>query len=331
MYRVLVLSPLPEGLVSMFFSEYLEKYGLEAEFVSVPHDITSGELQSKVSDADIIIGDYTMKIRLTSELIEKMRSVKLIAQPSTGYDNIDIDACKRKGIPVSNIGGANSASVAEHTIMLALMLMKRVLQAHSSMLEGRWIQDEMMNLTLDLKGKTWGIVGMGRIGKEVAKRLITFGTDTIYYDIVRLSNNEESELNAKYSEFQGLLTQSDVISVHLPLNEKTSGIFSEKEFRIMKPSSFFINVSRGKIVDEFAVAKAVKNGWISGAGIDVFSNEPVTRENPLVIAAREGANIILTPHIAGATNDARLRIIQTTVENVIAVMRGEKPRNVVNE
>jgi phosphoglycerate dehydrogenase-like enzyme len=330
MYKVVVLSPLPEGLVRMFFAEYLEKYSLEAEFVCLPFGTGKEELERNLEDADIVIGDYTMRVKLTSGIIEHMKKVKLVAQPSTGYDHIDIAACREKGIPVSNVGGANSVSVAEHTIALALALMRRITYANNSVLEGKWVQDDLMNTTYELSGKIWGIVGMGRIGREVAFRACNMGSKIIYYDINKMKAEEEAKYSASPEPFSRLLAISDVVSVHIPLNDSTRGMFGEKEFRTMRPSSIFINVSRGGLVDENALARALMEGWIAGAGIDVFSSEPPDVSNPIIVAAKAGANIILTPHIAGATNDSRIRIIQTTVENVVRVMLGQKPENVVN-
>ncbi len=330
MYKVVVLSPLPEGLVRMLFAEHLEKNKIEAEFSCLPFGTSKEELARNLEDADIVIGDYTMRVKLNSDLISHMKKVRLIAQPSTGYDHIDIEACRTMGIPVSNVGGANSVSVAEHTVALALALVRKMIYSHNSVVEGKWIQDELMNTTWELSGKTWGIAGMGRIGREVASRVYHMGARVIYHDLKRLDANEEAEYGASFTNLTRLLAESDVLSVHLPLNKSTEGIFGEREFRTMKPSSVFVNVSRGGLVDEKALARAVLEGWIAGAGVDVFREEPPSHDNPLLVAARQGANIILTPHIAGATSDSRIRIIQVTVENVMKVMLGQKPENVVN-
>jgi phosphoglycerate dehydrogenase-like enzyme len=327
--KVLVLSPMPEGLIRMLFAEQLEKYSLEADFVTV-NENDPAKLKKELSDADVVIGDYTFKIPITADLVESMVKVKLVAQPSTGYDHIDLAACRRKGIPVSNIGGANAISVAEHTLTLALMLLKRVGYAHGKILQGTWAQEELLNLAAEVHGKAWGVIGMGRIGREVAWRAKAMGAAVVYSDVVRLPESEEDKLGVAFLPLPRLLSEGDVVSVHVPLNEKTRGMLGEKEFRLMKSYSVFVNVSRGELVDEAALAKAVTQGWIGGAGVDVFSSEPIAAGNPLLAAAREGGNLVLTPHIAGATNDTRLRIIQTTVENVVRVATGQPPLNVVN-
>jgi phosphoglycerate dehydrogenase-like enzyme len=320
---------MPEGLVRLFFAESLEKYKIDADFVTV-NEPGSERLRKELADTDIVIGDYTFKVPITAEMVDSMTKVKLIAQPSTGYDHIDLSACRKKGIPVSNIGGANATSVAEHTLALALMLLKRIGYAHRRMTEGSWVQEELLNVAAEVNGKTWGVIGLGRIGKEVTRRAEAMGAKVVYTDIARIPEQDEEKLEVSFLPLQRLLSEGDVVSIHVPLTDKTRGMMGEKEFRLMKSFAVYVNVSRGELNDESALAKAVTQGWIGGAGVDVFSSEPVGPENPLLAAAKDGANIVLTPHIAGATNDARLRIIQVTVENVVRVALGQPPQNVVN-
>jgi len=330
LYKVVVLSPLPEGLVGMFFSEHLERHKIQATFVTV-NEPDMERLRGELSDADMVVGDYTFKVPITAEMCEWMPRVKLIAQPSTGYDHIDVDACRRKRIPVSNIGGANAVSVAEHTLALALMLLKRIGYAHQRILQGVWTQQELMSAATELSGKVWGIIGLGRIGREVSARARAMGADVQYTDLQRLGPEEEEVLGVKFGELRRLLADSDVVSIHVPLTETNRKMIGVEELRLMKSNAIFVNVSRGELVDEEALAKAVTQGWIGGAGVDVFSVEPVVPDSPLVRAARDGANLVLTPHIGGATSDARMRIIQVTVENVLRVMLGQNPMNVVNK
>ena len=329
MLKVLVLSPMPEGLIRLFFAESLEKHHIEADFKTVSEP-GSLELPGEVGQADIVIGDYTLRIQIDAKMVDLMTKVRLIAQPSTGYDHIDLAACRRKGIPVTNIGGANAISVAEHTVALALMLTKRIGYAHRRIIEGAWVQDELLNVAAEVHGKTWGVIGLGRIGREVASRARALGANVVYTDTARPPETEEQELGVAFLPLQRLLTESDVVTIHVPLTEQTRKMMGEKELRLMKSNAVFINVSRGELNDEAALARAVTQGWIGGAGVDVFSSEPVGADNPLVAAARDGANVVLTPHIAGATNDARLRIIQATVDNVVRVALGQPPMNVVN-
>jgi len=327
--RILVLSPMPEGLIRLFFAESMEKYKIEADFKTF-NELDIEKLKAELHDADVVIGDYTFRIPITSDMVDAMTRVRLVAQPSTGYDHIDLAACRRKGIPVSNIGGANSVSVAEHTLALALVLLKRIDYAHRRVTEGAWVQEELLNIAVEVFGKTWGVIGMGRIGKEVTSRAKAMGAKVVYTDIVRLPEPDEQKLGVTFLPLQRLLAESDIVSIHVPLTRETRGIIGEKELRLMKSYAVFINVSRGELADEGALAKAVTQGWIGGAGVDVFTTEPIAQDNPLLAAARDGANVVLTPHMAGATSDARLRIIQTTVENVVRVATGQPPVNVVN-
>jgi len=182
----------------------------------------------------------------------------------------------------------------------------------------------------EVHGKTWGIIGLGRIGREVAARAKALGANVAYTDAVRLEQSEEERLGVRFLALPKLLAESDVVSIHVPLNPKTKKMIGERELRLMKSYAVFVNVSRGELVDEEMLAKAVSEGWIGGAGVDVFAHEPVAKDHPLVTAARQGANLVLTPHIAGATNDARMRIIQVTADNVMRVLLGQPPNNVVN-
>ncbi len=330
MPKVVSFSPLPSSLVRNFFTQAAARYGLDVQVVSIDkYDLAL--MARELSDADYVIGDYSFSIPITSEVVNLLRNVKLVQQPSTGYNHIDIEACTRKGIPVSNIGGANAISVAEHSIALALILLKRITYAHEKILRGEWAQSELMNLSGELYGKTWGLIGFGRIGKAVGERVRALGASVVYYDIRRLSEEEEGKLYASYRPLARLLSECDIVSIHTPLSNETAHMIGEKELRFMKPTSIFVNPSRGELVDEEALARAIREGWIVGAGVDVFSKEPPSTDNPLISAAREGASIVLTPHIAGATNEARQRIIQVTVENIVRVMLGQKPENVVNQ
>lgn len=320
---------MPEGLLRMLFAEQLERYKVDANFVTI-NEFDLPLLKKELADADIVIGDYTFKVPITAEMVEAMTKVKLVAQPSTGYDHVDLVACRRKGIPVCNIGGANATSVAEHTLALALVLLKRIGYAHQKMLQGTWAQEELLNVASEVNGKTWGIIGLGRIGREVATRAGAMGARVVYTDVMRLQQPDEEKLGVSFLPLARLLANSDVVSIHVPLTESTRKMMGEREFRLMKSYAVFVNVARGELVDEAALANAVSQGWIGGAGVDVFGKEPAGADHPLVVAAREGANIVLTPHIAGATNDARMRIIQVTVENVMRVVMGQPPINVVN-
>ncbi|MCE4607509.1 MAG: 2-hydroxyacid dehydrogenase [Caldisphaeraceae archaeon] len=328
---VVSMSPLPASFIESLFTPYKEKLNLDLEVISV-FNMKKEEIVKVLENADIVIGDYSFQMKIDKELCKAMKKVKLIQQPSTGFDHIDINACSEMGIPVSNAGRSNSISVAEYTVMTALALLKRLAYANKATSEGEWPQWKLMDLgTYDLYGKTWGLVGFGRIGREVAKRVNAFGAKLLYYDIKRLSEEDEKNLNATFSRLPRLLRSSDIVSVHTPLTEETRDMFSEKELRSFKPGAILINPSRGELVDENALANAIKEGWIAGAAVDVYSDEPPSKNHPLLELARSGNyNVIVTPHIAGANTDARTRIIEHSIGNVVRVLIGEKPEAVVN-
>ncbi len=329
-FIIVSMSPLPASFIESLFAPYRGMINAEIEVIAV-HDLSKEEVKKVLEKADIVLGDYTFRMKIDKELCESMKKVKLIQQPSTGFDHIDVQACAEKRIPVANAGGANSVSVAEYTIMVALALLKRLIYANETTAKGEWPQWKLMDLgTYDLYGKTWGIIGLGRIGREVAKRVKVFGARVLYYDVRRLSKEEEEDLGVEFARLPRLLRSSDVVSIHVPLTPETRHMLGEAEFRSFKPGAIFINPSRGELVDESALAKAIKEGWIAGAAVDVYSEEPPPKDHPLLELARSGYNVIVTPHIAGANSDARTRIIEHSIKNVIRVLRGETPLAVVN-
>ncbi|MGC8573391.1 MAG: 2-hydroxyacid dehydrogenase [Caldisphaera sp.] len=333
-YNVVAFGPLPKAFYQSLFEPYANMLKKRVNIEVFSDTSNLRKIEDSLKNADVVIGDHTMKIKIDKTLCDMFgNKVKLLQQPSTGFDHIDIEECKMKGIPVSNIGSANSLSVAEYTIAAALILLKRLFLATNSIREGKWLQWELMDIgTYDLFGKTWGIIGMGRQGKELAKRLNAFNVNILYYDKYKLNEKTEKDLNVSYKHMSQLLRDSDIISIHVPLTNETKNMISQKEFRIMKPGSIFINPARGELVDNNALANALKNGIIGGAAVDVFPQEPPDSNDPLVSLLRSdpNVNLILTPHIAGANTDTRMRIIKVSVENVIRVLMGQKPENVVN-
>jgi glyoxylate reductase len=324
MVKIVSFAPLPKPLVESLISSV---YSGEFDVVTVS-EYNEAEVIEIVKDAEIIIGDYTFKIPITRKMLEVMENVKLIQQPSTGYDHIDIDAARELGIAVANVAGVNAPSVAEHTVMCALVLLKRLLYAHQRTSSGEWAQEDMFNLGFyELAGRTWGILGMGRQGVEVARRLQGWDVGIIYNDLERKKEIED-KYRAEFRDFESLLRESDILSIHLPLTPETEGLIGEEEFRKMKNSAILINVARGEIIEEKALVRALKEKWIAGAALDVYSKEPLPPDSELFDL--KDANLILTPHIAGATNEARLRIIREALNNIGRVLRGEEPLNVVS-
>jgi phosphoglycerate dehydrogenase-like enzyme len=317
--KIVSCIPLPPDVVRTILSSHTSSDLSDVEIVGV-HQFPETKIIDEVKDALIIIGDFTFNTPITKKIVMAAKGVRLIQQPSVGYQHIDIDACREAGIPVANTAGANDISVAEHTIMLALSLIKKLIYANNKTQKGEWPQ-------LDVGGgelfdKQYGIFGLGRIGREVAKRLIPFGVNIKYYDIVRLNKDEENELSVSYMGLEDILKTSDIISLHLPLTDKTKGIIGAREISLMKPVAILINVGRGELVDEGALASALREGEIAGAGIDVFSEEPIRSDNPLIGIE----NAILTPHIAGTTNEAKGRVIAMAFENIYNVLIGREDK-----
>ncbi len=324
MPRIVVLSPLPEEMVRGFF---VGQEGAESLEVSVYRGEPGPGLVEAVRGADVIIGDFTFRLPIDAEVAEAARGCRLIQQPSIGYQHIDLEATRRAGIPVANVGAANAVAVAEHAVMFMLMLLKNALYFHHKTAEGQWAQQDMFTVGCrELLGKTVGIVGMGHIGREVAVRLKPFGCRVLYHDLRRLDPEQERELGADYASLEDLLRTSDIVTLHVPLTPETRHLIDGERIGMMKEGAYLINLARGEVVDEEALYRALKEGRLAGAGLDVFSREPVDPDNPLLRLPQ----VVLTPHTAGGTDESRLRMIQVTVENVRRVLAGEKPLHVVN-
>lgn len=324
MIKVAVLSPVPAPVV---FQWLVARSG-RADISVVGAEGTDPEnLATALKDAEIILGDYTFGHAITKEFLTRTPRLRFIQQPSVGYQHIDVEACRQRNIAVANTPGVNDAAVAEHTVMLALALLKKAFYAHRLTSEGQWAQRELMweRGVFELQGKNYGLIGMGRIGQEVARRLAVFGTRTSYYDVLRLSEAEEAQLKVRYKPLNDLLRISDIVSLHVPLTQQTGGMIGERELALMKFSAILINVARGECLDEAALAKRLREKKLAGAGIDVFSVEPIPGDHPLLGLA----NVILTPHIAGATSEVRERVVRMAVANIVRVLQGEEPLHVV--
>ncbi len=325
--RILVLSPLPGQVIEALLAASAAG-GDIGEVEAVRYEGESRrELLEAVAGADIVVGDYTYHHEMDAEVMRAAAPCVLIQQPSVGYQHLDVEEAALQGIPVANAAGANAISVAEHTIMGALSCLKKLTLQQEKMRQGRWAQDEMADHgVFELYGKTLGIIGLGRIGKQVAARARPFGCNIIYYDIVRPDADMEEELGVSFRELDGLVAESDILCLHVPLTPDTRHMIDAARVAGMKQGAILVNVARGEVIDEDAVAAALKEGRLAGAVIDVFSEEPVPPDNPLL----DCPNTVLTPHTAGATNESRLRIINVAMGNIVKVLKGEPPDNVVN-
>ena len=278
---------------------------------------TSLDASSHFPPEEVEVLILTTFHELSASTIAKHRSLKFVQVASTGYDRVDLAACRARGIMVSNIPVANSKTVAEHVVLLTLALLRDLRGLDADMRHGEW---PMLTGTNDLLGKVFGIVGMGRIGRELAARLVAFETSTIYTDVVPLPPEEERRLGLTRVEFRDLVAQADIISIHLPLTERTRGIVGADEFALMKDQAVFINTARAELVDPTALREAVTRGKIR-AGLDVYSTEPPDFTDPIF----QAPGTAFTPHIAGVTFEAQQRFLQETIKNVLRYVQGKEP------
>jgi D-3-phosphoglycerate dehydrogenase len=276
------------------------------------------ELAGHMEDTVVLIPEHT-PVDIT--LLDRAPMLKLV-QCGAGYDYIDLKAAAERGVFVANAAGVNKVAVAEHTFALILALAKRILPLHQSMREGGW--KSTRGIALELSGKTLGVVGLGNIGAEVARRGVAFGMKVL---AVKKRPAASRRLKTRLVDLNTLLSESDVISLNLALNDETYHMIGEREFRMMKRSAFLVNTSRGAVVDERALYEALQTRKIAGAGIDVFSEEPLSAESPI----RKLDNVILTPHTAASTPESIEHRYQFFAKNARRVLRGLRPLNVVND
>jgi len=279
--------------------------------------VTSVDAPGKIPPAEVEVLILTTFHDFTASALTAYPSLKFVQVASTGYNRVDVEACRARGVMVANIPVANSKTVAEHVILLALALLRDLRGLDADMRRGEW---PMLTGANDLAGKVFGIVGMGRIGRELAARLVPFETSTIYTDVVALPAEEERRLGLTRVELPELLSQADLISLHLPLTERTRGVVGAAEFGLMKDQAVFINTARAELVDPLALRDAVTRGKVR-AGLDVYPTEPPDFSDPIF----QAPGTAFTPHIAGVTFEAQQRFLQETVKNVLRYVQGKEP------
>ncbi len=299
----------------------IEQAPPELEVTVVDPQLSEEEKADLCRDADAIISSD-----ISTAVLMKCPNVKLIQTLSAGYDRLDLEAILEMGIPIANNGGANAIAVAEHSIALMINVGKRLmLHWDSTTKQRRWRGELYLEELSELTDKTVGIIGLGRIGKEVAKRLTGFDTHTIYYDIVDIPQDVQTELKDEPVSLDDLLRDSDIVSVHVPLTRKTRGMMSDREFGLMKSTAFLINACRGPVVDEPALYRALQDGQIAAAGLDVLEVEPTPAENPLL----DLDNVVITPHMAGQSQETNLRAASFAYGNIMRVLAGGEPESLV--
>lgn len=283
-------------------------------------------LIEKVRDKDGLL--CLLTDRIDAEVMDAAPNLKVISTYSVGYDHIDIDAATKRGIYVCFTPGVLTNATADFTWALLLAAARRVCEADRYVRSGKWDKpwNPFMLLGVDVYGKTLGIIGLGRIGRAVAERARGFNMKVIYYDLYRLPPSEEAKLGVEYRSLEDVLRSADFVSIHVPLSKETYHLIGERELRLMKPSAILVNTSRGPVVDEKALYKALKEGWIRAAGIDVWEQEPTPKDNPLLTLD----NIVAAPHIASASEEARSSMAEMAARNLVAVLKGEMPPALAN-
>jgi glyoxylate reductase len=321
---LLSLAPLP---VEVLKSLLQLSPGVPDTDVVAGHDMSAEELAKAFATADVVLGDFTFKQGIGRELLAKAGPLKLIQQPSVGYERIDVKACSERGIRVANTPGANTVSVAEHTIAMGLAMLRKLIPANRSVREGRWEQTTLQ--PIELSRKTWGLVGLGQIGRAVALRLRPFGlTKVFYYDVRQAPKEVEEQCGVEYCALPTLLISSDIVSLHAPSTEATRNMIGSNELSSMKSGAYLINVARGNLVDEAALAQALRDGLIAGAATDVFAEEPPGAADPLLKVHED--KLPLSPHIAGVSSESARRIMIMAAENIGRALAGRDPLYVVN-
>jgi len=298
----------------MVFTPF-HKFG---EVVIYPRS-TAAEVPERIQDADVIIAN---KVPICEETIREAKNLKLVCVTATGINNLDGDYLKKRGIAAYNVAGYSTEAVAQHTFALLFYVLEKLNYYDNYVKSGEYARGSCFShfsqSFCELSGKTWGIIGLGAIGRKVAEIASVFGCKVICYS----ASGNKYESPYEQVEFDELLERSDILSVHAPLNAHTEKLMTLEAFRKMKKSAVFINVARGAIVDEQDLYTALTEGEITGAALDVLAQEPMDPENPL-LKIQDSSRLIITPHIAWAAKETRFRVVDEVVKNIDGFLSGE--------
>jgi lactate dehydrogenase-like 2-hydroxyacid dehydrogenase len=304
--------------------EYLRAHFDEVDYATNDDGLTPDELLARARGKAAIVSQLTD--RFPAQVIEQLNGIRVLANVAVGFDNVDIAAATRKGIIVTNTPDVLTETTADFAWALLMAAARRVVEGHAFVHSGAWRQWAIdLMVGEDVHHRTIGIFGMGRIGQAVARRARGFSMRILYSDIGRAAPEIERELGLEFADKERLLRESDYISLHVPLLETTRHLIGAPELALMKPSAILVNTARGAVVDEDALAEALKSGRIRAAGLDVFEREPQVHPDLLRLA-----NVVLAPHIASASIDTRRRMSMMAAENAVAAVEGRRPSNVVN-
>lgn len=289
--------------------------------IDVKTELKPDALKAAIGDYDALIVRSATKV--TKDVIDAAVNLKVIGRAGVGLDNVDLDAATQKGIIVMNTPAGNTISTAEHTMSMLLSLSRSIPQANASVKIGEWKRSKFMGI--ELYGKALGVIGFGRIGREVAKRAFSFGMKVLAYDPF-LSREVAEELGVEVVELKEIFASADFLTVHTPLTDETKHLISTEEFAIMKKGVRVLNCARGGIIDEQALANAIKEGKVAAAALDVFEKEPISGDNPLLGLD----NVILTPHLGASTEEAQVNVSIEVAEIVRDALLGKGVRNAAN-
>jgi glyoxylate reductase len=315
--KVFVSRPLPAPALELLAQHF------ELEVRQHDSPMSPAQLAEACRNVDglLIVGS-----RVTEEVLFAAPRLRAVSTPSVGYDNIDVAACTARHILVTNTVGVLEDTTADLAFALLLAVARRVIEGDRYVRESKWREWQFWLLHgADVHHKTLALYGFGRIGQALAARARGFSMPIIYYARHRAAEAVEREFEARYVDRETLLRQADFLSLHVPLTGETQHLIGDREFRLMKPSAFLINTARGKVVDEAAMVRALELGTIAGAGLDVFEEEP--KVHPSLVAM---PNVVLMPHVGSATSETRLKMAMLASENLIAVLDGRRPRDLVN-
>lgn len=315
MPKVLFLTKLAPDTAALLTSQAPDGY----EVVTAANDLPVAEQQQLVADADFLV---LFPGHVENEVLNAAKRLRLIQLVSAGFDRVDVDRCRELEIPVANNGGSNAIDVAEHTVTLILAWYRRLVEMDANVRQGRWSAIDSGATTHTIRGKTVGLIGLGNIGRRTAPLLRAFGARVIYCDAMGAPAEVEQELGVQRVSLDELLEHSDVVSLHVPLNNGTHHLIGRPQLERMKPTALLVNTCRGPVVDEAALAEALQVQEIAGAALDVMEQEPPAPDHPLFAMQ----NVLLTPHIAGVTRDTWARRGEFIFANLARVWAGEPPQ-----
>ncbi|MFH2067208.1 MAG: D-glycerate dehydrogenase [Pseudomonadota bacterium] len=317
--RVLITRLIPEIGIELLKERY------DVDVFSGPQSMDRETLLQKIRAYDALVS--LLSDRIDEQVLAAGKNLKIVANYAVGYNNIDIPAAKRRNILVTNTPGVLTNATGEIAFALLITLTRRIIAADQFTRDGKFIGwDPLLFLGDELKGKTAGILGMGRIGLDMAFKCRAFGMSVIYHNRKRVSVDMEQKVDACYVSFDQLLERSDIISIHTPLTKDTRHLLGEESFQKMKRGVYVVNTSRGEIVDEAVLVKYLKSGKVKGAGLDVYEFEPAIAKEFFTFS-----NVVLLPHIGSATIETRDKMSVMVAKNVISALEGEKPENLIPE